>query len=528
MLKVLLVDDEPFILQGLQVLVDWQEEGYEIATAINGKEAYEYVLSNQVDLIIADIKMPVMTGLELLKELRENCKNDIYFVILSGYAEFNYAQEALRYNCTDYILKPVERDQLLSILRKVAALNTARASKQAADARKEKAFLDRNLMALLSGKYDQNNLSCLEDKIQIDEDMCYVEVQLQEETMSEDYSDDDKKEQLRKLYAAANEFLKNDSSLCVMDVSDSEKVYDIGFIYGEAMGQRLQMSKQEYLNEFLDYITVNTNLSVTVLVGKNVSGIKNISKSYGTANLLRSLQGFREKKSIYFYEEEYQVTDNGILICKKELDELIEAIEKGEHVQIRAKVDAFYEEMKRTGVNESSMDLNINYLLFQLIHLASELDSDVNQEEILRMISESTSEEGIRRGGKTHLCRMAYAYGEYLCQLRKNVSKGVLYDIEEEIKKNYASNLTLKDLAEKYYINSAYLGQLFRKKYQCSFKDYLNAKRIEEAARLLRKSDLKVFEVAERVGYKDVDYFVNKFIEANGCTPTKYKKNMGA
>ena len=289
----------------------------------------------------------------------------------------------------------------------------------------------------------------------------------------------------------------------------------------------MQMTMKEYIEDFLDYIIVNTNLSATVLVGKTVSGIKNISKSYGTANMLRSLQGFREKKKLYYYEDEYKVTDSGIIICKKQLDDLIDAIEKGGHVEIREKVDAFYSEMKNTGVTESTMNLNINYLLFQLIHLASELDSEVNQEEILRMISESTSEEGIRRGGKTHLCRMAYAYGEYLAQLRKNVSKGVLGDIEEEIKKNFASNLTLKDLAEKYFINSAYLGQLFRKKYGCSFKDYLNEKRIEEASRLLRKSDMKIYEVAEAVGYKDVDYFVNKFIEANGCTPTKYKKNMG-
>ncbi len=527
MLKVLLVDDEPFILQGLQLLVDWEAEGYEIHTASDGKEALDFIRNHPMDLIIADIKMPVMTGLELLRELRMKRGSDVYFVILSGFAEFNYAQEALRYNCTDYILKPVEKEQLLSILRKVSAMNTEKASEKADRAKKERAYLDRNLMALLSGKFDSDNISYLMDKIDITEGMCYVEIQLDDATMSEDYSDEDKKEQLRKLYAAAGEFLKNDSSLCVMDVSDSEKIYDIGFICPESMAQHLQMTTKEFLEEFLEYITVNTNLSATMLVGKNVTGLKNISKSYGTANMLRSLQGFREKKKMYFYEDEYKVTESGILICKKQLDELIVSIEKGEHVEIREKVDAFYEEMKNTGVTEATMNLNINYLLFQLIHLASELDSEVNQEEILRMISEGTAEEGIRRGGKTHLCRMAYAYGEYLAQLRKNVSKGVLGDIEEEIKNNYASNLTLKDLSEKYFINSAYLGQLFRKKYGCSFKDYLNARRIEEAARLLRKSDMKIYEVAEAVGYKDVDYFVNKFIEANGCTPTKYKKNMG-
>ena len=526
MLEVLLVDDEPFILQGLQLLVDWEKEGYHISTASNGKEAYDYISTNPVDLIISDIKMPVMTGVELLKALRENLKSDTYFVILSGYAEFSYAQEALRYECTDYILKPVEQEQLLGILRKVSALNQAKTSRTQDVLKKEKAYMERTLMRLLSGKYDVNDLEYISEKTNIDDEKCYVEIQLDEQNLTEESSDDDKKAQLAKIYAAAIDYLKDDANFCIRDISDSDQVYDIGFVYSEGMGQRLQQTTKEYLVSFLEYLEANTNLAITVLVGKPVTGIRNISKSYGTANMLHSLQGFREKKNIYFYEEEYKVGESGLIICKNELDALIAAIERGEHVEIRKCVDDFYEEMQKTGVTGSTMNLNINYLLFQLIHLASELDSEVNQEEILRIISETTSEEGISRGGKTHLCRMAYAYGEYIAQLRKNVSRGVLGDVEEEIKKNYASNLTLKDLSEKYFVNSAYLGQLFRKKYGCSFKDYLNKKRIEEAARLLRKTDMKIYEVAEAVGYKDADYFVNKFIEAMGCTPTKYKKNF--
>ena len=161
MLKVLLVDDEPFILQGLKLLLDWKAEGYEIYTATNGKEALDFINYNPVDLVIADIKMPVMTGLELLKELRESKHSDIYFVILSGFAEFNYAQEALRYNCTDYILKPVEKEQLLGILRKVSELNTEKETMDKDRAKKERAYLDRNLMALLSGKFDKGNIEYL-------------------------------------------------------------------------------------------------------------------------------------------------------------------------------------------------------------------------------------------------------------------------------------------------------------------------------------------------------------------------------
>ena len=108
MLRVMLVDDEPFILQGLQVLIDWESEGFMIVKlAENGQEALAYLRENQVDLILADIKMPVLDGISLLKTVREENLSDALFVILSGYSDFSYAQTAVRYNCMDYILKPV-------------------------------------------------------------------------------------------------------------------------------------------------------------------------------------------------------------------------------------------------------------------------------------------------------------------------------------------------------------------------------------------------------------------------------------
>ena len=195
-------------------------------------------------------------------------------------------------------------------------------------------------------------------------------------------------------------------------------------------------------------------------------------------------------------------------------------------MEIRSAVDQFYEEMGQRGVHGEAMTLNINYLLFQLIHLASEQDDEVNQEEILRLISESSFETGTMRGSKTHLMRFACEYGDYLSQLRKNVSRGVLGNVEKEIKEHYADNLTLKGLSEKYYVNSAYLGQLFRKKYGQSFKDYLNNYRMDQAVDLLLHSDKKIIQVAEEVGYHDLDYFVNRFIQVKGCTPAKFRKQM--
>ena len=221
-----------------------------------------------------------------------------------------------------------------------------------------------------------------------------------------------------------------------------------------------------------------------------------------------------------------QVSNDGMVLCKKSLDHLLKVVEQNNHMEIRSAVDQFYEEMGRRGVHGEAMTLNINYLLFQLIHLASEQDDEVNQEEILRLISESSFEAGTIRGSKAHLMRFACEYGDYLSQLRKNVSRGVLGNVEKEIRENYADNLTLKGLSEKYYVNSAYLGQLFRKKYGQSFKDYLNNYRMDRAADILLHSDKKIILVAEEVGYHDLDYFVNRFIQVKGCTPAKFRKQM--
>ena len=172
--------------------------------------------------------------------------------------------------------------------------------------------------------------------------------------------------------------------------------------------------------------------------------------------------------------------------------------------------------------------LNIDYLLFQLIHLATQQDDNVNQEEILRLISEQSFKEGLTRGSKAHLLRFSREYALYLAQLRQNVSGGILTEIEKEIRLHFAENLTLKGLSEKYYVNSAYLGQLFKKKYGVTFREYLNNCRIEQAAKLLLSTRDKVYNIAKAVGYQDMDYFIERFIAAKGCTPSNYRKTNGA
>jgi two-component system response regulator YesN len=179
------------------------------------------------------------------------------------------------------------------------------------------------------------------------------------------------------------------------------------------------------------------------------------------------------------------------------------------------------------GMTGEIVSMNTNYLLFQLIHLAVEQDESVDQEEVMLYISENVFDSGISRGSRAHLRRFACEYAEYLIQLRKNVSRGVLLEVEKEVREHFSENLTLKELSKKYFVNSSYLGQIFRKKYGQSFKDYLSNYRINEAAKMLVRTDKKISLIAEEVGYHDTDYFISRFIEQKGCTPAKYRKNAG-
>lgn len=435
-------------------------------------------------------------------------------------------QGAMQNKCTEYLLKPVDRETLLKLLHKVRALSDRERQESKAHEEMEHAYFSRHLISLIHGKYDDVNLNYVKKHMKDTQGIRYVEIQKEQPNNLEEQSDKDLRNFQRELYDCCREFLKEDAKHCVFDVSADEKIYDIGFVYSENLAERLGMDDKTYLSAFRQYLVNNTKQPVIMLVGKKVPDISNVARSYGNACMLRSFQGFRARKEIYYYEDEVQVTAAGMVLCKQGLDQLLTTIEQNNHMEIRKAVEQFYEEMSQMGMNAESMNLNINYLLFQLIHLASEQDNDVNQEEILRLISESSFENGILRGSKAHMARFACEYGDYLSQLRKNVSRGVLGMVEKEIKENYAANLTLKGLSEKYYVNSAYLGQLFRKKYGLSFKDYLNNFRMEQAAGLLIRTDKKIVQIAEEVGYHDLDYFVNRFIQVKGCTPARFRKQM--
>lgn len=384
MLKVLFVDDEPFIMQGLSMIIDWRAHGFEIiGMSGNAKEAIGIIEKELPDLVIADVRMPEMSGLELLEIVRRNHK-EVNFIMLSGYSEFEYARKALTEGCIDYLLKPVNEQELLSAL------------------------------------------------------------------------------------------------------------------------ERLKSIREES--------TGNTNWNSEMPIAPLLQFFR---KYNPTDNIDELKQG------------EWNSGESSL--DKKHLDELIHAVETNRREEIMEKADEIHHSL--TQADNLIVNMELNYILYELLHLATNVDESIDRQEVLQFISDSVlewEEKGHAEKGREEnsLSKVLMDYSEYLCELRGNQSPGVMSEIESYLKNHFSENITLKDLGKMFFVNSAYLGQIFKKQFGVSFKDYLNELRIQKAEELLIYSDKKIYEIAAEIGYKDIDYFINKFISIKGVTPAKYRKQM--
>lgn len=525
MLRVLLVDDEPFIVQGLQVLIDWKQAGFEIAaTAANGEEALAVLQETEVDLIIADIRMPVMSGIALLQTIRETQISHAHFVILSGHNDFQYAKQAIHYSCLDYILKPIQREELLGILQKVANLQESSQQTRETLRRQERALLEHHLFSVLTGRYDAQMLTYVQEALSLTGPLRYMLLQ-PEYTAPEFISNADKQEVQKQLQRRCAEFLGAPfSAHCFVDISDDSDNFNVGMIYTGGMAQSRRLTEAVFFRRLHDTVRDMPACSLSLFLGKEVQTLSELCVSYRSIAVLKSFHMFQKDVPICSYEEQQLQKTSDKVLCKKILDTLIFEIEHRNPDGISEAIDRLYEELAQMGMDTDIVSLNTNYLLFQLIQLAVEHDNGVNQKEIARRIGNGRLSQGNIGRRKAYLKQFSCDYAEYLMQLRKGATGGMLKDIERDIRESYRENLTLKELSKKYFVNSAYLGQLFRKKYGISFKDYLNNYRMEQAAGLLLRTDKRVYEIAKEVGYQNLDYFINRFITCMGCTPVKYRK----
>lgn len=530
MLNVLIVDDEPFIRQGLRVLVDWEAEGFHIiGEAADGLAALEIMKDFPVNLIIADIQMPGMGGLQLLQTIREKGMNDVHFVVLSGFQEFDYAKTAMQYGCQDYIVKPINKDELLRLLRGISAKCEQQRMNEAEEQLRDSAMLERNLLPLIVGKYDEINLSYVREHLSLSSGIRYINIELDMSDQRLNGKDEKERRGMqRKLYSGLRALFGKHSNHIIFDVNKSESCYDVGMVYCSALAQEQSMTEQQYFGWLAARAEAVVECRILIQVGSEVERIEDLSESYRSANIAKFMQDFQDNGTLCVADQQRmraELSSEAYGEMKRRLDAVVSAIEQCSQGEIEQAVDALYRYMGESSMDHRFISMNISYILFQLIHIAVERDSNLDQQEAVNYIIENAFDKGVVRGSAAHFSRFCCEYADYLSQINSQTGCGILTQVEREIAEHYMTNISLKQLGERFFINSAYLGQLFKKHFGMSFKDYLNTVRINNSAELLIHTDLKVYEISEAVGYQSVDYFISKFVSQIGHTPTQYRKN---
>ncbi|MFP4384095.1 MAG: response regulator [Spirochaetia bacterium] len=506
MRKVILVDDEPGVVEGLSVLIKWEDFGFEVAgTAEDGPEALELIREVAPDLVVTDIRMPEMDGLELIKQAKSCCAAIPRFLIISGHRDFNYAKKALTLGVDDYVLKPVYEENLTDVL------NTIIQKLEKASSLIEEPV---RLNEMLDGTLDPSN-----DLLTLCEEGCFlVWGTIDNFSLLEKEDIELSKERLgrfmtRILKLGTNVGIAENTVDCIRTVVSIPQL------------QKLYGSPEVYMQKLSSIISTVQGPTYSFIYSPVLSCLSEIKVWWQRTPRLRELILSLGPGAIVKAEELWNRGADNITYFKSG-QILLDSIANGN----LDKIKSILSENARSAIDiplEPALVLNyVKKMCFEMYRLVTELNGNpANIDELLLLCRKDLKYVCIRTIFSI-LQESAAATASYLQTLDKIRPSTRMQHIKQDLMQSFTQDITISELAHRHGISPAYLGQLFRKEYGESFKDYRNRLRIEEAARLLRKTDLRIYEIAQRVGYQSTDYFERRFSAFYATTPSAYRAEV--
>lgn len=503
MKRVMLVEDEEFILQGILCIVDWADINMEVAyTAHNGKEALEKFREDPVDIIVTDVEMPLMDGLDLIREIRkENTRTRC--LILSGYDEFEYARTALSLDVEEYILKPINDEMLREALLKASRRLDDMDMKQAANM-EEKIGWAQFLKGALKAEEVQSFVQML-PQIEIPERIFPALMKIDLESVGEQEGITpvliefrNRTEKIRPIY------LKTDILLILF--------------YGNADTQ--MQEAERIFAEIQNRIESGSGILTFLAAGNPISSYEELPESYQRMNHLlryRITTGWGRGVS---EESIARKEPGGITIDLAYLRKKI--LEKDQDGALQ------YIEELFIGLVESGSDIDEVYqnalkvvLLLQDIKSEYKISGSKTVRSLTEIFDHIYRAEDIA-GMRTVLVLEISAVIMALHTEDSHYTP-VIREILSYIQENYREDLSLKVLSYKYHMNASYLGQIFQKEVGCPFNKYLSNIKNEKAKDMILNTNMKINDIAKEVGYLDTSYFYRKFKQCYGVSPASLR-----
>ena len=523
MYKILLVDDEEEVRTSIIKKIDWENNGFTvIGDAENGRDALEKIEQFEPDVVLTDIRMPYMDGLELAAELRRT-RPSVKVVIFSGYDDFEYAKQAIQLNIIEYILKPVNARELTEILGKIKMnlddeFDRLRGeTAQRNNMQKNMVVLRENFLSkLVKGKIEKN---------QIEHDLKEYDLPLQESNCWV----------CMKINLGDGGAEKDDMLLSIQGLLDNRMREWNGYVSFHRPSGLCAIVGMEKEGDFSHLMTFLNDICresrrilyqpITIGLGRIVYQIEKIEQSYIGA---REAVAYGGIAGDIIYINDVEPRQKSILWLDEKMEtDLSYALRFGDEDTILSCVENIVQLMEASGGKGFQAYLiSILHAILQVVQ-KHELDEQLvfeNYKDYYGVLSGVTTSEALFKW----LSSICYSISACIANARQGTTKTTVQVAKRYIEENYHnSNLSLEMLCEYLHISTAYFSTVFKKEEGESYTSYLTGVRMKKAAELLKTTDEKTYEIAGKVGYDEPNYFSYVFKKRYGVSPNKYRGKRG-
>ncbi|MGS2776144.1 response regulator [Robertmurraya sp. GLU-23] len=508
MYKLLIVDDEKIVIEGLKLVVNWQEHQIEIVgSASDGEEALKEIMNKKPDIVLVDIRMPKLNGLDLIQETKA-LNLDTVFIILSGYSKFDYAKRAIQLEAIDFLVKPIEVEEIVhSIKKAILKLEKIKNEKQATERMNEyqMALEEKRVLDFLVGQR-----FIAPEKDQKLQRFSFLNIGLK-----------------GFIWEDSNATGKIQASLeRIKSLLENRKIESFIYTIDSEIVIMFSNSGSEFGNDLVQDLVslIYHDMKIKPMVGisntyETISGIK---KAYSEAKEALKNGVFSNQFITYYKELETFNHSFGNRIIEK-IDTFFN--EKGP--DLLSGMNLFMDKIFLDCQKSSLPPEKSKYVCFKIVnHFLEFIESEYEVSKsggerylVYQELNKLQSMEEIR----VWLEQFIEQSTVFLNENHVSYNEKLIIDLKSFIHANYKDPIVLDDLGKLFHKNPAYLCSLFSKAVGNTIFEYITKVRLKNAKKLLRTTNLKVSEICKQVGYENQKYFNQVFKKNIGTTPGLYR-----
>ena len=531
---VVLVDDEEEVRQAIIRKLDWESIGFEVVGyADNGEDALEIAERLRPDVIMTDIKMPFMDGLTLGRKLKQISK-DIKIIIFSGFDEFEYAKEAIKLEVEEYILKPINSVELQSVFTRIKEkLDAEIGTKRDIDLLK-KYYLEslpimkeQLMIGLLEGRLSQNRAVDMMKTYGLDLTSPYYMVSIirTDNSNALGRNDDTTVPPAELATLSLKQIVDETLETCCRFKS---------CIYLESVVVIVMFDDMKQINDFIHtmdqlcksaYRFLESNTSAGI--GFICNDVMNLSHSYqGAKDAIEYRVLFEPNQAIYIQDIESQINHQSTWDSQY-TDNILYEIKLGESSGLEKAIDELIQYIKKSAISIQLYQISLMEMIMEIFKLARAYQLDMNEVfgadfNINNKIYQLDSLEALKQWLQD-ICKKAR---NSIRRERTDTAKLLVDKAIKYIEENYHdSELSVDALCQHLNVSATYFSTLFKKETGTNFINYLTNVRMEKALQMLNTTEEKTYNIAEKVGYTEPNYFSYVFKKHYGISPSNYRKN---